>query len=124
MIAFNLDKYLKNPSKKVVTRSGRKVRIICKNRISSLGPIVALVNESGEENLVSYDINGKFYKHNDSPLDLFFAPEKHEGWVNILKSSKGNNVINSDIFESKEDAEEAGGRCLGYIATAKIEWEE
>ena len=56
MIAFNLDEYLKNPSKKVVTRSGRKVRIICKNRISSLGPIVALVNESGEENLVSYDI--------------------------------------------------------------------
>ena len=123
MIAFNLDKYLKNPSKKVVTRSGRKVRIICKNRISSLGPIVALVNESGEENLVSYDINGKFYKHSDSPLDLFFAPEKHEGWVNIFKSSKGNNV-NSDIFESKEEAEEAGGRCLGYVTTAKIEWEE
>lgn len=118
MIAFNLDEYLKNPSRKVVTRSGRKVRIICTN-YNSTQPIIAEIE--GLEYAESFTVEGKV---RDSSLALFFAPEKHEGWVNIFKSSKGDNVINSDIFESKEDAEEAGGRCLGYIATAKIEWEE
>ena len=32
MKQFNLEEYLKNPSKNVVTRMGRKVRVICTDR--------------------------------------------------------------------------------------------
>lgn len=33
MKQFNLDEYLKNPQKKVITREGLSVRIICTNKI-------------------------------------------------------------------------------------------
>ena len=40
MKEFDLQEYLKNPLQKVVTRDGRKVRIICTN-YDSLSPIIA-----------------------------------------------------------------------------------
>ena len=42
MKQFNLDEYLQNPSRKVVTRDGRKVRIVCTDKKGAC-PIVALV---------------------------------------------------------------------------------
>lgn len=63
-----------------------------------------------------------------SPLlpkfDLFFTPEKKEGWINIYK-------INSTIcpgpqaYNTKEEAESAiGSGLVDYISTIKIQWEE
>ena len=49
MKQFNLDEYLKNPSKKVVTRMGRKVRIICTDREDSIYPVVALVKDENRD---------------------------------------------------------------------------
>ena len=43
MKQFNLEEYLKNPSRKVVTRDGRNVRIICTDKRGTNFPIVALV---------------------------------------------------------------------------------
>ena len=43
MKPFNLEEYLKNPDKKVVTRDGRNVRIICTDRRDSVYPIVVLI---------------------------------------------------------------------------------
>ena len=43
MKPFNLEEYLKNPSKKVVTRDGKDARIICTDRRDLNFPIVALV---------------------------------------------------------------------------------
>ena len=40
MKQFDLQEYLKNPSRKVVTRDGRDVRIICTN-YDSFSPIIA-----------------------------------------------------------------------------------
>ena len=83
MKEFNLDEYLKDPSKKVVTRDGREVRIICTDAKGD-EPIVALLYNKNrdEENVYTYNRDGRVYK-NDSCLDLFFAPIKREGWVNI-----------------------------------------
>ena len=48
MKQFNLEEYLKNPSRKIITRDGRNVRIVCTNAKSF--PIVALVEDfSGNE---------------------------------------------------------------------------
>ena len=122
MKPFNFDEYLKT-SRKVVTRNGRDVRIICKDRVSGVGPIVALVKESGEENIVSYDINGKFHKHSDSELDLFFASEKHEGYA-CVHCTNGEHYLDDAIYTSKEEADKNAKKWEDSVATIKIEWEE
>ena len=49
MKEFNLEEYLKNPSRQVVTRNGREVRIICTD-YKSRKPIIGLVKKN-EENI-------------------------------------------------------------------------
>lgn len=129
MKQFNLEEYLANPSRKVVTRKGKDVRIICTDRRNLYLPIVALVVEGirEEENVRYYTKDGQFSATCSSDLDLFFAPEKHEGWINISKGIFNNNIRllgHTRIFKTKEDAEEAGEGVSGYIKTIKIEWEE
>ncbi len=131
MKAFSLKEYLKNPEKKVITRDGRSVRIRCTDRRGCDCPIVALVETSTgkAENILSYRENGKWSPAGgpevESNLDLFFAPEKHEGWINIFKSSNDLAFLGqSRIFASKEDAKKDGKDCECYVATVKVEWEE
>ena len=123
MKQFNLDEYLKDPSKKVITRDGRNVTIHCTNYNSNF-PIVAEIE--GAHLSDSFNKEGKFYHISDSENDLFFAPAKKEGWVNIFKcASNANHYIEyARIFQSKEDAEEAIEGDSDYITTLKIEWEE
>ena len=42
MKQFSLEEYLKNPSRKVVTRDGRKARIVCTDAMGDY-PLIALV---------------------------------------------------------------------------------
>ena len=127
MKAFSLKEYLKNPEKKVITRDGRSVRIRCTDRRGCDCPIVALVETpTGKaENILSYREDGKWSPVGgplvNSNLDLFFAPEKHEGWANIY-----GKFLACDIFPTKEEAEEYVKRvgAKDFVATAKIEWEE
>ena len=122
MKQFSLEEYLKNPVKKVVTRNGNSVRIICTDRNADY-PIVGLVKGcSGLEKIESFDIDGKYPKDSSQEeKDLFFASEKHEGWMNIYKTEKG--PIGSWIYDSKEEAEEKVNG-VDYITTCKVEWEE
>lgn len=125
MKQFSLDEYLKNPNHKVVTRDGRNVRIICTDAKLESTPILALAEQGDgdKEALVPYTKDGKFMDDIDANCYLFFATEKHEGWVNVF-----NNLciscVGSRIFKSKEDAENVGKICSDYITTVKIEWEE
>ena len=127
MKPFNLEEYLKNPSRKVVTREGRSARILCIDKKGGDLPIIALIQQCTRDN----EIIGTFTKEGkwsttleEHPNDLLFAPEKHEGWINIFKNAYNNYVGQSRIFESKEDAEKEGKDRSAYIATVKIEWEE
>ena len=124
MKEFNLTEYLKNPSQKVVTRDGREVRIICTDAKGD-EPIIALVynNIREEENVYTYNRDGYFYGDNDSCLDLFFAPIKREGWVNIFKDEE-LPFINGDIYKSEKEAKEEAEGEPDYITSIKIEWEE
>ena len=127
---FNLEEYLANPSKKVVTRDGRSVRIICTDRKSKNNrPIIALIEDfGGEENFLCYPSNGEW--PTCRRIDLFFAPEKHEGWVNIYKAGAhretlicmANRYVGSSIWPIKESAKTAADP--DPVATIKIEWEE
>ena len=124
MRPFNLDEYLKNPTKKVITGSGKSVRIICTNKLDSTTPIVALIYKGAEEVIQLYTKEGRITsKYPCFEYDLFFAPVKKEGWINLYK-------INSTIspgpraYDIKEDAESVVGDKSYYLSTIKIEWEE
>ena len=124
MKPFNLDEYVANPSKKVVTRDGRNVRILCADREGSIYPIVALIRDDNRELeiLVTYTKDGRPAEYNEAYYTLFFVPEKHEGWINVFKGIYTEVCFR--IYVSKEDAEKVGKDLSNYIATVKIEWEE
>ena len=107
MKQFDLKEYLANPSRKVVTRNGRNVRIVCTDKRDLNFPIVALIETipGGEEVTHSYTKDGRLC-HISNIFDLFFAPEKHIGWINIFNA--GDENVGKIIFKSKEKAEEIG----------------
>ena len=123
MKEFNLNEYLKNPSQKIVTRDGREVRIICTDMKSyDDDKIVTLAKKNdGEEVLLCYRKSGRASYSPD--FDLFFAPVKKEGWVNINFSVDKGKYVGEDIYRSEDEAIENSKFGI-YIATVKIEWEE
>ena len=128
MEQFSLEKHLANPSRKLVTGDGRKVKILCTNRKSTY-PIVALVenHDSDNESVYSYRENGLYSLFSLSEQNnLFFAPEKHEGYVNVYRSlDKDRAYYLGNIYNSKSEAEDTRENTkFKYIATIKIEWEE
>ena len=115
MKQFNLEEYLKNPSRKVITRDGRNVTIHCTN-FAGERPIIAEIE--GLNTSIAFTNDGRF----DYIGDLFFAPEKHEGWVNIYRYLINNDpYCNHVIYASEEEARHNSGTAC---ATVKIEWEE
>ena len=124
MKQFNLEKYLKNSSRKIVTRDGRNVRVLCTDAKGDY-PIVALIAtlDGSIEFVCKFKKDGHFLDNDDnnSNLDLFFVPEKHERWVNLYKEND-NIYASMDTFKTKEEAEALS--CSSCIATVKVEWEE
>ena len=117
MKQFNLEEYLKNPSRKVVTRDGRKVKIHCTNYIGAQH-IIAQVE--GNDYSSAFSNDGRFIICEESRCDLFFA-EKQEGWINIYKARSycyGGSVIYPTEVAAKASADP------DPVATIKIEWEE
>ena len=126
MEKFNLEKYLANPSRKVVTRDGKNVRILCTDRKLDSKEVVGLtMNNDGTEGLLSWSKQGKSLSLNDSSFDLFFASEKHEGWVNLYKwANKDCAYYIGSMYNSKAEAENKRDTSDNYVTTIKIEWEE
>ena len=127
MKPFNIEEYLKNPSRKVVTREGRSARILCVDKKGGDLPIIALIQQCTRDN----EIIGTFTKEGkwsialeEHPNDLFFAPEKHEGWINLYRNEDGISWISPNYFTSKKEAEEEGKAHTCSVTTIKIEWEE
>ena len=122
MKPFSLEEYLKNPSRKIVTRDGRNARIVCTDK-KGFNPILALVtkHDSITEDIYLYTENGELSEGNSTKSSLFFAPEKHERWVNLYKEDD-NIYASMDTFKTKEEAEALS--CSSCIATVKVKWEE
>ena len=127
MEQFSLEKYLANPSRKVVTRDGRNARIISTTDMNSKNyPIVALVklSDNTTEDVWTYTKDGKWRVDESTRHDLFFAPETHEGWINVYRHSDGGHAYAGAVYDSKEDAEKRKIIDENYVTTIKIEWEE
>lgn len=126
MEQFNLKKYLKNPNRKIVTRDGRSMRIVCTDMIGTSYPVIAVYKvDPTHESCKSYTTDGKLYTEGDADCDLFFATEKHEGWINLLRSSCGEVFIatNHPYKDEKTAKWEVSDRS-NVVATCKITWEE
>lgn len=125
MKRFSLDEYIANPSRKVVTRDGKaNARIICTDCKSEY-PVIALLSYSeNSEGCEAYTADGRFSIGEEGSSDLFFAPEKKSGWVNIYKIPDTDELETSIIFNTKEEAEFHSVDNPNYVTTIKIEWEE
>ena len=113
--------------KPVCTRDGRKARIICfDSKNDPKRPIVALVENNGNELLYEYTIEGKErFSHisTTGTSDLMMLPEKKEGWVNVYYDNDASSHRGCRfIYDTKEEAIKGAG--ASYIATIKISWEE
>lgn len=124
MKQFSLDEYLKNSNRKLITRDGKSVRIICLDRKGANYPIIALIdNEKGSEYMMTYDSNGRSYcSIIDAPYDLFFAPEKKEYWLNIYRDACGV-PFSGGSYKTEKEAIKNKSLFSDYIDTVKIEYD-
>lgn len=126
MKQFNLEEYLKNPERKIVTRDGRAVkRILCTDVKCKYPIVVVIENRDGNtERAFSLTKDGKYIDSSSDNKDLFFASEKYEGWLNIYRSESGF-YLRGNPYKSKEEADEvAKANPKTFCTTVKIEWEE
>lgn len=128
-VKFSLEEYLKDPSRKVVTRDGREVRIKCTDMDGINGMvIVGLVRDDlmNKERPLTWTKEGQYFvEAGETVNDLFFEDSKEpvvrKGWVNVYKSLDGE-IIFGVVRKSKEEAEQAsrGDR----IDTIEVSWKE
>ena len=125
MEQFSLEKYLANPSRKVVTRNGRNVRIVCTDMKYKDYPILALeeIPDDNSEYVYAFTKDGNYEIDDLSIHDLFFVPETHEGWINVYRNNDSHTYAGA-VYDSKEDAEKRKESGENYVTTIKIEWEE
>ncbi len=91
MEEFSLEKYLKNPNRKIVTRDGKSVRIVCTDRECMDFPIVALIKFKDWEGVCMFSTYGQCCDSKDDELDLFFAPKKK-----VYSFKEGDRVLARD----------------------------
>lgn len=84
------------------TRDGSPVRVVCSDRISPEGNIIALVTQDDREIVLTYYANGRYWRDSDHPLDLVEEPEtvEVERWINVYEDG---NVI---FFGTRQEADE------------------
>lgn len=121
---FNLEQAKAQNGEGLITRDGRPARIVCWDRKTTDNyPLVGVVTTSDgtTEYLQSYMPNGRKWGEDDSSRDdLFMAPIKREGWVNVYNG--GQYPLCGAVFATKEEADVEA--CSGRIACIHIEWEE
>ena len=140
MKPFNLKTYLENPLRKVITRDGDPVRIICtdanvlykdttkgSNAYNSY-PIIALKHlkdcNKDRDVVISLTEDGLAVTNKISGDDLFFETVKVYGWVNIYTSKMSGEATAGSICKTKEEALSLIDRRDNYLDTIYIEWEE
>ena len=123
MKEFSLEEYLKDPSRKVVTRDGKNVRIKCTDAKGER-PVIGLIDCEDTEVPMSFTEKGRLGVNIcDSLIDLFFDTKKHEGWMNLYKRDFG--LVEGDLVRNSEAAaKKIAAGDEDYITTIKVEWEE
>lgn len=140
MKPFTLKEYLDNPTRKVMTRNGYPVKIICTNAKvfspgvdSTIYPVVALVSVgprrgnpdiTNEDVIFSYSTSGRVNIGANDPYDLCFETVKVSGWVNIYKAGSADAITSTVIYKTKEEAMFGRTSSSDYLDTIFVEWEQ
>ncbi len=112
---FDLETWLGDKSKKITTRNGKQVRIICWDSPNKVFPIVGFI----EDNLTPsmWDSFGYFNSsHINSPYDLFFTNEENEKeFTNRYQFNSILHILDlkAEIFKKQGNQEEYERWC-GY----------
>ncbi len=123
MKQFDLQEYIKNPNRGIVTRDGRKASIVCTDGRDENYPIIALIENEDGKGVETYTIEGNIIVGCEHLDDLFFSPKKKEGWIKVYHGeSRYNTFVCNRIFATKEEAERQ--KEDDVVAIIKIEWEE
>ena len=104
------------------------------------GKFIAYVPEAEGEDRVIILVDRHIWKigedgrcgsrHDHPEKDIFMAPVKREGWVNVYETVYSERIANSlGIYNAREQAEDQartneGTHPRSYIDTVRIEWEE
>lgn len=118
MKEFNLE--LVKQGKRVVTRGGLEVRVICTD-FKSKGntPILALLkdNKKEEEIIHFYTLKGKVFDNKESALDLFMDEDGE--WVNIYQEN-GKCFISESFHPTKGEAIDHRTSLRNCVATINL----
>lgn len=78
----------------------------------------------GESCLFScYPNGGYLFDRRESVNDLFEAPVKREGWINVYASGEVR-IVSAAVHPTKESAIAAMSASCKLLTTIKIEWED
>ena len=100
------------------------MRILCTDLDDNDYPVAAVV---GNFHVDKYTAEGLFQAGKETKYDLFFAPEKHEGFTLFVNNSEsiGPDILDSIIYATREEAQRMRENYPGrYGAIVKLEWEE
>ena len=122
MKQFSLEEFKKNPNRKVVTRDGRPVRIICTDA-KGIYPVVGLALNKEAEVPENYTENGCYLTNDRCDDDIFLDAEKKEGWLNLHRNDMGF-IMPGYLYDTEEQALEEIRDKERHVATVKISWEE
>lgn len=133
MEQFTLEKYLKNPNRKVVTRRGNPVRIICTDRKHGEDTLpIVFLEESPDgigEFLLSCRADGTCDNY-DTPYDLFFADEKEKKLTEFEKAMIQFSHERNSLIQFEHTTEEINAHLHKYskklldLATKEIRKEQ
>ena len=125
MKPFNLEEYLKNPNREVVTRDGRLAEIKSIDKSLPRFPILASITDKfGNKHFTKYMTNGRVSVELESIHDLFFAPIKHTDYINLYRN-EFSYFLGCGEYSTEEEAKKVAARAgVTYITTIKAEWEE
>lgn len=124
MRPFNLEKY--KSGKGACTSNGVNVIDLHLYKFNDKNKCEIIVQLEGLDDLVSYDINGKYENRERPDLDLFMTPIKKEYWINVLRDGDGDIHFSDGYFCSEETAQ-FWGRHSGherFIKSIKVYEEE
>lgn len=125
MEQFTLEKYLAEPTRRVVTRGGYNVRILCTDLKKNACPIVGCVQfPSGIEEAGTFQTDGRRNENYQSDTDLFFAPEEQTRWVYLYRPRYDQQKVFASVaYGTEETARKAMISDEGFGLT-EITWEE
>jgi hypothetical protein len=109
---FDLEKALNGA--KVVTRDGREVSQFIKFDTYEKFSLYGVVNDE----ILFWDIKGRYYEGANPNIDLFIVGEVRRGWVNVY--GNGRDIITSGGYITREDAVGNIREDYEYIKTIEI----